>query len=160
MPDSGLSSLWYLSLPLTRQDLTQGQMTRKSNYSGGFGMGRYLSLYSLFNIYLSIPPDRTWQKVKWPEGRIIMEIRRGEGRTQVDARALLDYAGHRPTWCNVGLMSLAGHRPSGWSNLPVIISERHIGSLALMQIRQINLPVSHLPETYGSYAPSRFLYFF
>ena len=25
----------YLSLPPTRQDLTQGQMTRRSNYSGG-----------------------------------------------------------------------------------------------------------------------------
>ena len=29
----------YLSLPPTRQDLTQGQMTRRLDYSGGCGGG-------------------------------------------------------------------------------------------------------------------------
>ena len=36
---------------------------------------------------------------------IIVGIRGREGRT------LLDYAGHRPTKCNMGMMSLAGHGP-------------------------------------------------
>ena len=42
-------------------------------------------------------PDSTWHNVKWPEGRIIVGFRGVEGRTWVKARALLDYAGQRPT---------------------------------------------------------------
>ena len=40
MPYSSLKSLctknlgWYLSLPPTREDMTQGQMTRRLDYSG------------------------------------------------------------------------------------------------------------------------------
>ena len=52
-------------------------------------------------IYLRLPPDRTWHKVKSPETRIIEGIRRGEGRTEVEARAQLVYDSHRLTWCNV-----------------------------------------------------------
>ena len=44
-----------------------------------------------------------------PKVQIIVEIRRRKGRVRAEARALLDYAGHRPSKCNVGLMSLAGH---------------------------------------------------
>ena len=62
----------YLSLPPTKQDLTQGQ---------------------------------------WPEGRFIVGVKRGGGRAWAETRALRVYAGHRFTWCNVSLMSLAGHGP-------------------------------------------------
>ena len=43
---------------------------------------------------------------------IIGGFRRGEGQARADARTQQVYAGHRPTLCNVGLMSLAGLRPS------------------------------------------------
>ena len=46
---------------------------------------------------------------------IIVWIRRGEGRARAKAWALLDYAGHWPSQCNVGLMSLAGHGPKSGS---------------------------------------------
>ena len=59
----------YLSQPPTKQDLTQGQMTRRSDYSGGLEKGR------------SDPNQEPTP------------------------------ASHQPTYCNVGLMSLAGHGP-------------------------------------------------
>ena len=37
-------------------------------------------------VYLCLPPDRTWHKVKWHKGRIIVTVRGGEGRI----RALLE----------------------------------------------------------------------
>ena len=45
-------------------------------------------------ICLCLSLDRSWQKVKWPEGRIIVVIRGGEGRVRAEARSLLDYASH------------------------------------------------------------------
>ena len=39
---------------------------------------------------------------------IIVGFRGRDGRARAEARALLVYAGHRPTLCNVDLMSLAG----------------------------------------------------
>ena len=66
---------WYLSLPPTRQDLTQSQ---------------------------------------WPKGRFKMGIRRGESRARVEAQTLLNFAGHRLTYCHVSLMNLAGHGPKHW----------------------------------------------
>ena len=42
---------------------------------------------------------------------IIVGIRGGEGRARAEARVLLVYAGHRPTKCYVGQMSLVGHEP-------------------------------------------------
>ena len=44
-----------------------------------------------------------------------LKIRGEVGRTQAEARALLDYAGHRPTLCNVGLMSLTRLGPKSGS---------------------------------------------
>ena len=58
-------------------------------------------------IFLCLSLDRTWQKVKWPKGQIIAGIR-GEARSRAETRTLLDYVGHRPTECNVALLSLAG----------------------------------------------------
>ena len=46
---------------------------------------------------------------------IIVGIRRKEGRAPAEAQTLLDYAGHRPTKCNVGLISLARHGPKSGS---------------------------------------------
>ena len=40
---------------------------------------------------------------------ITVRFRGREDRTLAKARALLEDAGHRSAWCNVGLMSLAGH---------------------------------------------------
>ena len=48
---------------------------------------------------------------------IIVGIRAGEGQARAKARALLVYADHRPTYFNVGLMSLGGHGPKSGSRM-------------------------------------------
>ena len=53
------------------------------------------------NICLWLSSDRNWRKIKWPEGRIIVGFRGGEGRTQAEARALQVHAGHWLTLCYV-----------------------------------------------------------
>ena len=63
-------------------------------------------------VFVSVPHQSGLDtKVKWPEGKIIVEITGGKDQAHAEARALLDCAGLQPTWCNVGLMSLAGYRP-------------------------------------------------
>ena len=52
-------------------------------------------------ICLCLRPHRTWHKVTWPKGRIIVGFKGGEGRIPAEVRALLVYAGHRLTWCNM-----------------------------------------------------------
>ena len=52
---------------------------------------------SSVNCEYGTQPDSTWYKVKWPEGRIKVGIRREEGWVRVEARNLLDLAGHRLT---------------------------------------------------------------
>ena len=54
---------------------------------------------------------------------IIVGIRGLDGRVWAVARALLNYAGHRPSLCNMGLMSLTGHGPkSGSRYISLIIA--------------------------------------
>ena len=55
---------------------------------------------------------------------IIVGIRGGEGQARAEAQALLDYAGHRPTCCNVDLMSLAGHWPKSESRHVYLIMDK------------------------------------
>ena len=55
------------------------------------------SLQRSKTIFLCFSPDRTWHKVKWSDGRIIVWVRVGEGRTLAEGRALLLCAGHRLT---------------------------------------------------------------
>ena len=55
------------------------------------------------NICLCHPPDRTWHKVNDSKVDYSGDL--------WNAQALLDFAGHRSTYYNVGLMSLAGHMP-------------------------------------------------
>ena len=48
-------------------------------------------------ICLCLPLDRTWHKVNDPKVDYSGDLRDGEGRARASARALLVYAGHRPT---------------------------------------------------------------
>ena len=52
------------------------------------------------------PPDRTWHKVNDPKADYSGDLA-GAGRAWAEARTLLVCAAHRPTTCNVGLMSQA-----------------------------------------------------
>ena len=70
-------------------------------------------------IYLCALPDRTIQG-QWPKVQIIEGIKGGE----IPAKALLGFAGHWSTYCNVAQMSLAGHGPKhGLWHLCLIIAE-------------------------------------
>ena len=62
--------------------------------------------------YLSLPPIRIWHKVKWPERRIRVGVRRKESRIRAEAWALLVYAGHRLTWCYVSRWALLDMDPN------------------------------------------------
>ena len=55
----------------------------------------------------TLSPDRTWHKINDPK----VDYSGGLEWGKVQHEPRLDYAGHRPTSCNVGLMSLAGHGP-------------------------------------------------
>ena len=63
------------------------------------------------DICLCLPPDRTWHKVNDPKVDYSGGYRGGEGRARAEAWALFEYAGHRPTLYNVGLMRLVGLGP-------------------------------------------------
>ena len=75
-------------------------------------------------ISLSLPPTKQDStQSQWTGGRLQWGFTWEKGRARAEARTLLDYAGHRPTSCSVGLMSLAGHRPkSGSRHVCLIIS--------------------------------------
>ena len=61
---------------------------------------------------------------QWLEGQIIVGNCGKGAREREEARTLLDYAGHRPTWCNVGLMSQAGHGPKSGSRHRCLITAK------------------------------------
>ena len=108
-------SVWYLSLPPTSRDLTQGQ---------------------------------------WPEGRLKVGMRAGGCRARAGARALLDYASHRPTSCNVSLMSQTSHGPNSgsWHVCLVIVWTEQRGPVSKVSMLQFAHP-KVAPPKMGAFRP-------
>ena len=64
---------------------------------------------------LLLPTRQDPTQGQWPEDRLLLGFRGKEDRVRTKTRALLVYADHRPTKCNVGQMSLAGLWPKSGS---------------------------------------------
>ena len=80
-------------------------------------------VYAHIGIFVSASHQTGVDTRSMTQRLIIVGIKGGEGWAWAKAQAQLDYAGHQPTYCNVGLISLAGHGPkSGSRHVCLIIA--------------------------------------
>ena len=105
--------------------------------------------------YLSLSPTRQDStQGQWPKGRLLWGFRGGESRARAEARTLLIYAGHRPTQCNVGLMSLADLGPKSEPSQVclIIASTGEQGSVLYKGDKGVNDAVHPAPRRWSRWS--------
>ena len=96
LPNGHFLTAWY------SHSIREDSISPTSSSPWAITWQQYVSQLMNFSVYLHMVyiclcflHDRTWYEIKWPKGRTVVRVKRGEGWARAEARALLVYADHR-----------------------------------------------------------------